>query len=147
MKRYTNSRMIVLGLLAGVLLPGCGGGGGGGGGEGTNPKAADDLRRFGMAFHAMNDAERRGPAKPEELEKYSDPADKEAYANLRAGKYVFLWNVSLQDMLADGPSNLVLAYEKDAPTKGGQVLMGDGFAKHMTAEEFQKAPKAKPKGK
>lgn len=42
-----------------------------------------------------------------------------------------------------GPeSDTVLAYEKDVPTKGGQVLMLDRRIKTMTAEEFAAAPKA-----
>ena len=35
----------------------------------------------------------------------------------------------------------MLAYHKDVPEKGGEVLMQDGTAKKMTAEEFQAAPK------
>ena len=41
--------------------------------------------------------------------------------------------------------NTVLAYEKDVPTKGGYVLMGDATVKNMTADDFKKAIVAKKK--
>jgi hypothetical protein len=46
-----------------------------------------------------------------------------------------------------GPSNTVLAYEKDVPARGGLVLMGDASTRRMTAQEFAQAPKATPPAK
>jgi hypothetical protein len=46
-----------------------------------------------------------------------------------------------------GTGNTVLGYEKDAPTKGGLVLMGDASVREMSADEFKNAPKATPKSK
>src|SRR5262245_8075884 len=45
---------------------------------------------------------------------------------LKEGKYVAVWGVSSKD------SGTVLVYEKDAPTKGGPVLMADGSIKNMS---------------
>ena len=39
-------------------------------------------------------------------------------------------------------ANTILAYEKDAPTKGGLCLFGDASVRKLTAEEFKQAPKA-----
>lgn len=56
---------------------------------------------------------------------------------LQDGQYVAVWGVS------DKSSNTVLAYEKDAPTQGGAVLMADGNVKTMSADELQAALKTK----
>ena len=61
-----------------------------------------------------------------------DPAMLEAL--LHAGVNVF--------RLTAGTSSTVLAYEKDVPTKGGQVAMADGQVKTMSADQFAKATKA-----
>ena len=57
---------------------------------------------------------------------------------------VFIFDVKILDM-KDGTSNTILAYEKDAPTKGGAVAYGDGSVRKLTAEEFKKAIVAKAK--
>ena len=41
-----------------------------------------------------------------------------------------------------GKNEAVVAYEKDAPTNGGYVLLSAGSVKKMTASEFAAAPKA-----
>jgi hypothetical protein len=56
---------------------------------------------------------------------------------LKDGRYLPVWGVSSKD------SHTVLAYEKDAPTQGGTVLMADGSVKTMTAAELQAAVKGK----
>ena len=45
--------------------------------------------------------------------------------------------------ISDEPeaASTVLAYHKDVPEKGGEVLMQNGKARKMTAEEFKAAPK------
>ncbi len=52
------------------------------------------------------------------------------------------WGVGLSDS-AEAAST-VLAYQKDVPEQGGEVLMQNGTAKKMTADEFKAA--AKPAG-
>ena len=51
--------------------------------------------------------------------------------------------MTLKDM-TQGSSNTILAYEKDAPEKGGMVAHGDGSVKKLTADEFKKAIVPKP---
>lgn len=52
---------------------------------------------------------------------------------LRNGTYVMVWNRS---MPADRLK--VLAYEKDAPQRGGWVVFVDGTVKKVSKEEFEK---------
>jgi hypothetical protein len=59
-----------------------------------------------------------------------------AVHSLKQGKYVVVWGVKDKD------SGTVLAYEKDAPTKGGAVLMADGTVREMTADELKAAKKS-----
>jgi hypothetical protein len=58
-----------------------------------------------------------------------------AFNGIKDGKYVVVWNVS------DQSSGTVLAYEKDAPEKGGNVLMADGTVKTMNADDLKAAIK------
>jgi hypothetical protein len=56
----------------------------------------------------------------------------------KKGKYVVVWGVSGTE------AGKVLAYEKEAPTKGGAAVMADGTVKTMTADELKAAvPQAK----
>jgi hypothetical protein len=57
-------------------------------------------------------------------------------ASLKRGKIVVVWDIQGND------SGTVMAYEKDAPTQGGSVLMADGTVKQMTAAEFTAAKKS-----
>jgi hypothetical protein len=59
-----------------------------------------------------------------------------AVAALKQGKYVIVWGVKSKD------SGTVMAYEKDAPTKGGAVLMADGTVQDMTADQLKAAQKS-----
>ncbi|HEY2158130.1 MAG TPA: hypothetical protein VGH33_21050 [Isosphaeraceae bacterium] len=62
-----------------------------------------------------------------------------AIGALRSKDVLLYWGVGL----ADGPdaAATVAAYGKDVPEKGGEVLMQDGTAKAMTADEFKAARK------
>jgi hypothetical protein len=67
-----------------------------------------------------------------------------AISSLKSGEVLVYWGAGL----SDGPdaASTVLAYQKDVPENGGEVLMQDGTARKMTAEEFKAAPRA-PGGK
>jgi hypothetical protein len=102
------------------------------------------LKQIGLAYHNYLDSNGgKAPAKADDLGPYVEN-DKKLLDALKSGDIVFAWGVRLTDMTA-GSSNTVLAYEKDAPTKGGQVLYGDGSVKKLTADEFKKATVAKAK--
>lgn len=109
-------------------------------------RAADvtvnDLKQIGLAYHSCNDATNKAPTKAEDLAPYFENS-KKLLDHLKSGRIVFLYNVRLVQIAnMGGTSNVVLAYVKDVPTKGGQVLMADGSVRKMTADEFKKASKA-----
>jgi hypothetical protein len=54
---------------------------------------------------------------------------------LKQGKYVVVWGVK------DHNADTMLAYEKDAPAKGGWAVMADGKIKRLDASAFQNVPK------
>jgi hypothetical protein len=102
---------------------------------GYSPKGEERLHEVWAMYQAYIGARKRPPARLTDLEPY-EPANIYGYAALNNGDLVMLWGGSA----GSGPA--VLAYEKDAPQQGGAVLLQDGTVKHMTAEEFQAAPKA-----
>ena len=62
-----------------------------------------------------------------------------AVGSIKSKEVLIYWGAGLSD--APEAASTVLAYQKDVPEKGGEVLMQDGTAKKMTAAEFQSAPK------
>ena len=109
-------------------------------------RAADvttnDLKQIGLAYHRLQRRHQQAPAKAEDLVPYFENS-KKLLDHLKSGRIVFLYNVRLVQIAnMGGTSNVVLAYVKDAPTKGGLVLMADGSVRKMTADEFKKATKA-----
>jgi hypothetical protein len=112
----------------------------------ADARTVNDLKQIGLAFHNYIDAVGKAPAKAEDLAPFFEN-DKRLLGLLKNEDIVFFYNVTLAQMTA-GTSNTVLAYDKDVPTKGGPVLMGDGSVKKMSAAEFKSATLAgKPKDK
>lgn len=108
---------------------------------GADRVTANTLKQLGLAYHNHCDATGKPPTKADDLAPYLDN-NKKLLDTLKSGQIVFIYGVGILDMKA-GTSNSVLAYEKDIATKGGQVLMGDGSVKKLTADEFKKATLAK----
>ena len=120
-------------------------GGGASGGTRTKldeAKITNDFRQLGLAYHSCLDANKRPPAKVEDLAPFYEN-NAALTAKIKDGSYILFWNVDVTK-LANGASNTILGYEKDAPTKGGVVAFADGRAAVVTAEEFAKA--ARPPG-
>jgi hypothetical protein len=103
----------------------------------------NELKAIGLAYHSLNDAKGTPPKGPDDLAPFlADFPD--ALQALKSGEIVFLYGVPIRVInLLDGTSQTVLAYEKDAPNRGGLVLMADGSTQTMSPDEFAKAPKAK----
>jgi uncharacterized protein YbaA (DUF1428 family) len=62
-----------------------------------------------------------------------------ALGAIRSKEVLIYWGVGFSD--AAEASSTVLAYQKDVPEKGGDVLMQDGATRTMSAEEFKAANK------
>ena len=105
-------------------------------------RLVNDLKQIGLAYHNYFEANRKGPAKAEDLAPYLE--NDQRLVNLLKNDVVFAYNVGILDM-KDGTSNTVLAYPKDVPTKGGPALYGDGSVKKLTADQFKSAIIAKKK--
>jgi hypothetical protein len=103
-------------------------------------KRANDLKQIVLGYLSCLDATQKPPASAQDLAAYVENNAKLLGA-LREGQYVVYWGVNVFRLTA-GTSSTVLAYEKDVPTKGGQVAMADGRVKTMSADEFAKATKA-----
>lgn len=96
------------------------------------------LKALGLAFHRFHDAHSKAPSDWESLEGFLDrsPNERAAVQQLHAQGVVVQWGVSFAKATI-GTSNFVLAYEKDAPQKGGGVLMMDGSVWSLTAEDLR----------
>jgi len=102
-------------------------------------KRTNQLSAIGIGYHRCIDVTGKGPADADELGKYLvDAAD--ALAAVKAGEIVVIWNARIPTDCPDVPSYTVLAYEKDAPARGGVVLMCDGTAHVLTAHQFGLRP-------
>ncbi len=130
MPNHVARLLIITGL---AFLVGCG----------AKPQGGSQLemsnrQKIGELMELLSAAQlnlKRGPASVKELEKFgrAGPFAQEAVAR---GDFVVFWNVNL------GEGEAVVAYEKDAPTNGGWVLLQNRTLKQLTAAEFQAAPKA-----
>jgi hypothetical protein len=136
-------RRLIAVLIA--LLPclgaGCSGPGGGGGSDQTAQEAV--LHEVADMLRGATHPDGRGPAKLADL-KGSQSLYPHGYQAIKSGEVVVLWGGGVKgEGEAAKSGGEVVAYEKDAPTNGGYVLLTSGEVKKMSASEFQSAPKAK----
>jgi uncharacterized protein DUF1559 len=105
----------------------------------------NNIKVIGLAYHNyLDDNKGKPPQQAADLQKYTQ-GDPGANALLTDGSFVFIYGVTLQDMQKQkGASQTVLGYDKTAETDKGIVLMGDGAAQYVTADEFTKMTKATP---
>jgi hypothetical protein len=75
----------------------------------------------------------RLPAKLDELADLKREMP-QVYQAIRDGAYVVSWGVPHS-------TEAIVAYERDAPSKGGVVLTGDGSVRVLSADAFQAAAK------
>jgi hypothetical protein len=111
----------------------------------SSPPAFDDLRDVNDLLHAAGGAAGRVPAKLADLGGRPSSLYPRGYEVLHSGNYVVLWGAPLKGEGEAGKDETVMAYEKDAPTEGGYVLLSAGTVKKMTAAEFQAALKDQPR--
>ncbi len=97
----------------------------------------NDLMNIGIDYHVVTKSLKRTPANLMELVR----GDGRIAAAMKMDRFVILWGVD-RKFLEQGDH--VLGYEKDVPTKGGLVLLGDTTVRKMTAAHFAGLPKASP---
>jgi hypothetical protein len=108
-------------------------------------KRANELKAVGLAYHNFNDTYARGPANAGEIAPFLQDFP-EALQAVQSGDLVVIWGAKIPSDFPEGTANTILGYEKDAPTKGGQVLLADASVRPMSAKDFQAAPRPKQKG-
>lgn len=126
-------------LLAGLFA--CGLMGCGSSTSATTPVTDETLARQGLddlgnLLRAVAEEKKRPPAKPADLEQYTSGFTFATTA-IQQKKIVYVWGAGL------GGGSAVVAYDANAESAGGHVLLQDGTIKKMTAAEFAAAPKAK----
>jgi hypothetical protein len=107
----------------------------------------NSIKVIGIAYLSYcDDIKNKGqaPREPADLLKYTE-GDTQSSALLSDGSFVFIYGVTMQDMMKQkGLSQTVLGYDKAVETDKGIVLMGDGATQYVTADEFKKMTKATP---
>lgn len=84
----------------------------------------------------------QGPTKLADLDRFQGQFDL-GYQAVKSGEVVVVRGAGMKgEGEAAGGGGEVIAYEKDAPTKGGYVLFNSGAVKNLPAAEFTAAPKA-----
>jgi hypothetical protein len=127
------ARAGVAAVLAAFLPLGCGP-------STAGPESVAELSigQVGQMFHRYQKAQQSAPQGLKDIQPLQNvfPA---AVESIKSKEVLVYWGVGLSD--APEAASTVLAYHKDVPEKGGEVLMQDGTAKKMTAAEFQAAEK------
>jgi hypothetical protein len=105
---------------------------------GPESTAQLSIGQIGQMFHFFQKGQKPPPRGPKDLlplqRQY--PA---AVNSINSKEVLIYWGVGISD--APEAASTVLAYHKDVPENGGEVLMQDGTSKKMTADEFKAAPK------
>jgi hypothetical protein len=128
-----SARVCLMAALTVIVPVGCGP-------SAAGPESPEELKimQISQLFHIYQRGQKPPPQGINDAESLRQvvPA---AVAAIRSKEYIVYWGVGV----SDGPeaSSTVLAYQKDVPEKGGEVLMQDGKATKMTAEEFKAAKK------
>lgn len=95
------------------------------------------LKQIGETYKYLADQKLRVPTKLTDLDEYSGNLEA-ALPLLSSGDLVLFYGIPYSAGSKD-----ILAYEKDASSAGGWVLLRNGTVKKLTAEEFKSSPKAK----
>lgn len=137
----TSSRIVTMLVgLALAIAPGCGGN------QPPSKEAIEEgpIRDVGTLYRMFSADSNKPPEGPADLKIYQQ-AYPNGYRAVQDGSVVVNWGAKLTDLSEAGnqeSSDEVLAYEKEVPEKGGNVLMKNRTIKKMTADEFKAAPKA-----
>jgi hypothetical protein len=118
--------VVLAAALAAVGLPGCGSGGT----SAPPPFNEVELKEIHDLYMGHIKKHQKPPAQMSDFSKKEmETLYPAAMVALTQGKYVVVWGVSASDASA------VIAFEKDAPTKGGAAILADGNIKQLMADE------------
>ena len=129
-RRFRAAPALLLGALA-LALPGCGR-------QKSTEVTPEAVRRLELEeirdmYKFYVSENHRPPTQLAQFKRYTN-GFWNGFQALQSGTCVLCWGTELPEA---GGSAGVLAYEKDAPTRGGAVLLTDGTIRTMTAQEFQ----------
>lgn len=133
MQAYRVAVLIALAVL--IAVAGCGGATR----KSEELKRMQEMHNFALAYHNYYSGRDRAPSKLKDLDAQRNDFPG-LYQEIDTGQFVVIWNAKL---LGDGDKNdkFLLAYPRGAEEHGGTVVMGGGFVREMTAEEFRTTPK------
>jgi hypothetical protein len=103
-------------------------------------KEQNDLKQIAIEYLNYESTNGKSPATLDEFLTFFDKSvgPNPISADLKSGKYIIYLDVKLKN-LPSGTQNTVLGYEATVATAGGPVVMADGSARVMSAEEFNAA--------
>lgn len=113
-----------------------------GGAAGSGDAQETTFREVADLIRATTQPNGKGPARVADFDRL-ESTYYSGYQAVKSGDVVVVWGAGMKGEGATGKGGEVIAYEKDAPTNGGYVLLTGGEVKKMSASEFQSAPKAK----
>jgi hypothetical protein len=121
--------------MALAVMTGCGGSGS----SATAPTNLETATDVADMLKEFSEAKKGGPANLLDLDKIDASAvHPVAHGAIARQDFIVFWKVAINPANAE----TVIAYDKEAPIKGGAVVMGDGSVKNLTVDEFNAAKKA-----
>jgi hypothetical protein len=132
-------RRVVLGAMLGAAIAGCSGSGRSAGEAESGEQLA--IGQVGQILRVYQKGKKPAPKGVKEL-LIMEAGYPAAITSIRSKEVLVYWGVGFAE--GPGATSTILAYHKDTPVKGGEVLMQDGTARKMTADEFKAA--RKPEG-
>jgi hypothetical protein len=131
----TVFRCVAAAAIAGGLLAGC------------SKQPVGEAAASPTLLQEVNDmlhqagASGRPPAKAADLGRFQAMYPR-GYEAVKSGDVVVVWGTPIKGEGEVGKDEQLLAYEKNAPTEGGFVLLSAGTVKKVSASEFNALPKA-----
>lgn len=101
------------------------------------PDPENGLKQLGEFYKYLAHEKAAAPGRAADLDEHEE-AIPDAKPLIASGEIVVVWGKPYS-----ASSTAVLAYQKEAKTAGGKVLLRNGTVKAMTAAEFEAATKAK----
>jgi hypothetical protein len=128
---HAVARAFLAAVLAATLTAGCG--------PSTAPPQTREeasIKQVWQLFHSYQKRNKEAPKAMADLLPMEQNFSA-ALGAIRSKEILLYWGAGFSD--AADASSTVLAYHKDVPEKGGDVLMQDGTTRTMSADEFKAA--------